>query len=234
MNDLHNALRNIHADPFWWRKVLICGAYMLTVLGAPWAAGLVVESMDNVRRGYPTPLPPRNDWWTRFIIGFFAIILDFFYFVFPILLIGLVTVCVLLAFLLVQFDPIQYATLIQLGIVILVVAYLVFAFAIGIAPISRLLYIKEGSIENVLGTRLFGVALHSRKAYVRARLLSLPAYVPALLLAAITWLSIGNTLPGGIIVTIGLLWLTLSALTYAHLVVVQLYGTATRSTQAML
>ncbi len=44
--------------------MLIGGALLLTVIGYPWVAGLVIESLDNIRKGYPTPLPPWRDWGT--------------------------------------------------------------------------------------------------------------------------------------------------------------------------
>ena len=59
----------------------------------------------------------------------------------------------------------------------------------------------------------------ARAIYRSARLRSLPAYLPAVLLFAASWLV---TWP----FVLALIWLALSALCYAHLVVVQLYAAA--------
>ena len=71
--NLRTALQTIHRDPEWWRKILIGGALMLTLVGYPWGAGLVVESLDFTRKGFPTPLPPWRAWGDRYVIGLFAL-----------------------------------------------------------------------------------------------------------------------------------------------------------------
>ena len=79
----------------------------------------------------------------------------------------------------------------------------------------------QGCIEEALSTHSLRVALRpaARAIYWRARVQSLPAYLPALLLFAASWLA-----PWPL--TLPLIWLALSALCYAHLVVVQLYVAA--------
>ena len=72
---------------------------MLTLVGYPWAAGLVVESLDNTRKGFPTPLPPWRDWFNRYIIGLFAALIDFIYFLLPLLAAGLLLFCIAVFFL---------------------------------------------------------------------------------------------------------------------------------------
>lgn len=226
--DLRTALHNIHADPFWWRKVLIGGALMLTGVGATWPAGLVVESMENVGKGYPTPLPPSADVWTRCIIGLFALVIDFFFFVLPVLFGGLLLFCGLAGLALTQTGAVTL--LVGQAVGALLGLLLLFLFAVGIAPVARLAYIADGRAEAALTPGLVRNALGaSRRAYGRARLHSLPGYAPMLLLAAITWLVARSTLPGGWLLTALLIWLTLSALIYAHLVVAQLYGALVRT-----
>jgi hypothetical protein len=90
-----------------------------------------------------------------------------------------------------------------------------------VAPIGRLLYAEAGQIENALSMRPLREATRpaARAVYARARLWSLPAYLPAPLLLGAGWL-VGwpfAVLP---------LWLALSALCYARLVVIQLYAAA--------
>ena len=85
---LRAAIANIHNDRLWWRKILIGGALMLTIVGYPLAEGLVVENLDNARKGFPTPLPPWREWFTRYITGLFALLIDFVFFFLPILVAG--------------------------------------------------------------------------------------------------------------------------------------------------
>jgi hypothetical protein len=94
-------------------------------------------------------------------------------------------------------------------------------FAIGVAPVGRLIYAEAGNIEDALSARPLREARRpaARAIYWHARLQSLPAYLPALLLFATSWLVAWP-------LTLLLLWLGLSALCYAHLVVVQLYVAA--------
>jgi hypothetical protein len=222
---LRTALANIHNDRLWWRKVLIGGALMLTVVGYPWAAGLVIESLDNTRKGFPTPLPPWRDWFNRYIIGLFAALIDFIYFVLPLLAAGLLLFCIAV-FLLFSGD-----TAIALGpFVALALIYELAMFAIGVAPVGRLIYVEEGLAEDALSARPLRAALQpgARGVYAGARLRSLPAYVPALLLALAAWGVVRSGFPGAWAVALLLLWLAASAVLYAHLVVAQLYAMAGR------
>jgi len=94
-------------------------------------------------------------------------------------------------------------------------------FAFSISPIGRQIYAEDGKIEEALSARPLREARRPavRAIYRRARLQSLPAYLPALLLFTASWLA---TWPLALL----LLWLALSALCYAHLAVVQLYAAA--------
>src|SRR5262245_42792961 len=223
--NLRTALANTHNDRLWWRTVLIGGALMLTIIGYPWPAGLVVESLDNARKGFPTPLPPWREWFNRYIIGLFAALIDFIYFVLPLLAAGLLVFCV------------AVLSLIRGGaagwlmpFVGLAVLYELVMFAIGVAPVGRLIYVEEGLAEDALSSRPLRAALRpgARGVYAHARLRSLPAYVPALLLAIAIWGTIQSGLPGAWAVALLLLWLAASAILYAHLVVAQLYAMAER------
>jgi Protein of unknown function (DUF4013) len=222
---LRAALANIHNDHLWWRKVLIGGALMLTVVGYPWAAGLVIESLDNALKGFPTPLPPWREWFNRYIIGLFAALIDFIYFVLPLLAAGLLLFCVAVVFL-ISGGAAGWLT----PFVALALLYELAMFAIGVAPVGRLIYVEEGLAEDALSARPLRAALRTgaRAAYARARLSSLPTYTPALLLAASVWVTARSGFPGAWAVALLLLWLAASALLYAHLVVAQLYAMAER------
>src|SRR5262245_13318965 len=222
---LRAALANIHNDRLWWRKVLIGGALMLTIVGYPWATGLVIESLDNTLKGFPTPLPPWRDWFNRYIIGLFAALIDFIYFILPLLAAALLLFCVAVFLLMSGGATITLAPFVALALI-----YELTMFAIGVAPVGRLIYVDEGLAEDALSTRPLRAALRpgARGAYGRARLHSLPAYVPALLLAIAVWGTMRSGFPGAWAVALLLLWLAASALLYAHLVVVQLYALAER------
>jgi hypothetical protein len=218
--NLRTALTNIHRDPLWWRKILIGGALMGTVIGYPWAAGLEMESLENTRKGFATPLPPWSDWSNRYIIGLFAVLIDILYFGLPVFGIGLVFLCG--GGLLAIAGAGWALWLAPAGLVVLVL-YELLIFASGAAPVGRLIYAESGHLEDALSIRALREARRpgARRVYARARLQSLPAYLPALVLALAVWL-VGW--PAGL----ALGWLALSALFYAHLVVVQLYVAAER------
>jgi hypothetical protein len=223
--NLRTAVSNIHRDPLWWRKVLIGGALCLTVFGMPWAAGLVMQSYDNVRRGYPTPLPPGGDWSTRYIIGFMALMIDFVFFLLPVMVVGFVVLCGSLALAL-STTRMSLSAPGMVGLAIIAL-YWLFMFGISVAPVSRLIYAADGRAEETMNMQTIRDALHPevRADYARARLRSLPAYLPALLFGLLCWLVLTGALPGALLAALVLLWLTLSALLYAHLVVAQLYAT---------
>ena len=222
---LRAALANIHNDRLWWRKVLIGGALMLTIVGYPWAAGLVIESLDNTRKGFPTPLPPWHDWFNRYIIGLFAALIDFIYFVLPLLAAGVLLFCIAVFLLISGSATISLAPFVALALI-----YELTIFAIGVAPVGRLIYVEEGAAEEALSAQPLRAALRpgARGAYTSARLRSLPAYVPALLLMIAVWGTIQSGLPGAWAIALLLLWLAASAVLYAHLVVAQLYAMAER------
>lgn len=229
--DLRTALGNIHADRAWWRKVLICGALGLTVVGVPWPVGFVVESMDYARKGYPTPLPPLRDWSTRYVIGFLALLIDFVYFFLPIVAVGLVILCVILVFALSGSWGEPRGMLLS-GIGALLLVYELAVFMMSVSPVGRIVYAREGRIEDALGLQTLREARSplAQAEYRRARLRSLPAYVPAAALGLAAWYVTSSSLPGGPLVALLLLWLALSALFYAHLVVAQLYAAVARAT----
>jgi hypothetical protein len=221
--NLRAALANIHNDRLWWRKILIGGALMLTIFGYPWAEGLVVESLDYTRKGFPTPLPPWREWSLRYISGLFAALIDFVFFLLPIFVAGLFAFCAAVVFLTAGGSAGWAA-----AVVIVLVLYELAMFALGVAPVSRLIYVESGHVEDALSARPLREALRpgARAIYARARLSSLPAYLPALVLLLATWAVASSAFPGVWVAALLLTWLASSALLYAHLVVVQLYAAA--------
>lgn len=231
--NLRTALANIHRDPFWWRKVLRGGVLALSVFGAPWAAGLVVESYDMIRKGYPSPLPPGGDWPTRYLIGFFALLIDFAFYLLPALVAALMLFCIALVYTLGSGGAVLISLALVAGVVVL--CYWLLLFALGVSAVGRLIYSAEGHVEAAISTSTLREAASpaKRSYFIRARLQSLPAYLPTLLLGGLIWLVLRSALPGGLLLAVVLLWLALSALLYAHLVVAQLYGAASREQQRL-
>jgi hypothetical protein len=216
--NLRSALANIHRDPHWWRTVLIGGALTATVVGYPWVAGLEIESLENTRKGFPFPLPRWSDWANRYVIGLLALLIDIVFFVLPVFGFGVLFLC---GASILAIGGVGWTRwLIPAGLAALLL-YQLTIFMIGVAPVGRLIYAEAGNIEDALGTRPLRQACRTgaRATYWRARFQSLPAYVPALLLFAASWLA-----PWPL--SLLLIWLALSALCYAHLVVVQLYVAA--------
>ncbi len=146
----------------------------------------MIESLDNIRRGFPTPLPPWRDWSGRYITGIFAALIDFVFFLLPLLISGVLLFCVAVVFL-VSNGATGWLSIVGVALLL----YELAMFAIGVAPVARLNYVEQGSAEEALSMLPLRAALRpgARRVYARARLLSLPAYLPALLLLTLAWLA---------------------------------------------
>lgn len=225
---LRAALAVVHRDPRWWLKCLGYGAAATTGLGLPLAAGFVMESLDNSRRGYPTPLPPWSDPSLRALTGLFALLIDVAFFVLPLLIGGVLMVGVSLALLVAGPPVAAVAPWVLTAIALLTALVVLLVFVAGAAPVGRLRFAREGRIEEALDLATLGYALSPprRGLFLRARLASLPAYLPAMSIAGITWRLASLRFPGQSLVVAPGVWLTMAALVYAHLVVVQLYVAA--------
>lgn len=223
-----SAAATVHRDPTWWRKALAYGALTGTVIGYPIAAGFIVESMDNSRRGFPTPLPGWYDWSTRYLVGLFAALIDFAFFVLPILVSGVLLFCISVGLLVGgQVDPLVMQSVFAVAGVLLV-GLLSGLFLSSVAPVGRLVYARDGNIEDALNIDIVRYTL-SRKArpvFWQARLASLPAYLPLAVVIALFSLLANQTFGGVLWLLLLLAWLAASAMIYAHLIVVQLYVAA--------
>ncbi len=225
---LRAALAVVHRDPRWWLKCLGYGAAATTGLGLPLAAGFVMESLDNSRRGYPTPLPPWSAPSLRALTGLFALLIDVAFFVLPLLIGGVLMVGVSLALLVAGPPVAAVAPWVLTAIALLTALVVLLVFVAGAAPVGRLRFAREGRIEEALdlATLRYALSPPRRGLFLRARLASLPAYLPAMLIAGITWRLASLRFPGQSLVVAPGVWLTMAALVYAHLVVVQLYVAA--------
>lgn len=230
---LRAALATVHGDERWWLKCVGYGAAALTGLGLPLAAGFVMESLDNSRRGYPTPLPPWSDPSLRWLTGLFCLLIDFAFIILPLLLGGLLVLCASVG--LVLSGP-QGEAGVNTALVVIAGGAGAIALALffaGVSPAGRLIFAREGKIEDAISaaTLRWTLSPPQRAIFLRARLASLPAYLPAALLGGLTLALARLSFPGQFPALMAGLWLTLSALVYAHLVVVQLYVAAEQAIQ---
>lgn len=227
--NLRTAIITIHSDPLWWRKTLIGGALMMTIIGAPFSGGWVIESIDNSRKGFPTPLPPWFDWWSRWLMGLFAGLIDFLFYGMPFFVAAVLFFCV--GFSSVIGGAPETASQVFGWMAMVMAVYQFLIFFSGVSIVGRLIYVQDASPEHAMSVRALQEALRpgARTVYFLARLRSLPAYLPAVILGALAFLAASQlTLPGTWLIVLLLIWLTLSALVYAHLVVAQIYIGAER------
>ena len=98
-------------------------------------------------------------------------------------------------------------------------------FLASVSPAGRLIFARDGRVEEAISaaTLRWTLGEPQRAVFFRARLASLPAYLPALALGGVTFAAARPSFPGQLAAILLGLWLMLSALVYAHLVVVQLY-----------
>lgn len=230
---LQAAAATVHRDPLWWRKCLLYGALGLTGVGLPLAAGFVLESYDNSRKGFATPLPPWTDWTTRWLAGLFALLIDFAFFVLPLLVGGLLLMCVSVGLLVAGITAQDQVTPVLQAIGALCGAFILLMFLGSVAPAGRLRFVRDGKPEEAVSTETIRWPLgpQVRGAFARARLASLPAYLPVALIAGAIYLIGRAPFPGQGAVFAVCLWLLLSATTYAHLVVCQIYIKAEREAE---
>ncbi|HMQ32858.1 MAG TPA: DUF4013 domain-containing protein [Chloroflexaceae bacterium] len=230
---LREAATTVHRDRQWWALCLGYGFAAATLFGLPFAAGFVMESLDNSRRGYPTPLPPWSDPATRFLTGLFALMIDFAFFILPLLAGGMVMLCASLALVLGAAGSERVVGGALVGLGGLAGAAFLAMFLAGVAPVGRLRFAREGRIEEAISgdTWRWATGEAGRGPFLRARLASLPAYLPALALAAATVALARLSFAGQAAAMAAGLWLTMAALVYAHLVVVQLYVAAEKEVQ---
>ena len=228
MPSLKKAVATVHQDRVWWRKILIGGALWLTAVGYPLVEGYQLESIENTQNGFPVPLPRWNDPGGKMLQGFFALMIDFFFFVFPILGGGLLLLCGALGLGLAGTAP-GMLRWFGNGISVLVLVWWSCAWLCSVSPVGKRMLISESQMGQALSGKVVRNVLDpdARSIYFAARIRSLPLYlVPIALMIAVRqsvdwsgWLALV------------LLWLALAALLYARLVTLQLYAAAAREIQ---
>lgn len=228
---LRRALRTIHADKRWWHAIGLGGLFSMTLFGHPLAAGLVVEHMDNTRKGYASPLPPFYDWTTRWLMGLFAVLVDFVYFVMPLMVMGMLFFCGGLTLLMARTDESQFGILTVFAGGLL--AWWLFVFASGISAVGRLIYLDDSGPERALTGFPLREAVRrgAWRFYGKARVASLPLYiVPVAIAAAIPFVLRLDSIVG-VAIAIVFGWLFCSSLVYAHVGTMLIYGEVNRELQ---
>lgn len=228
MPALRTALATVHRDREWWWKMLIGGALWLTVIGYPIVEGYQIESIENTKNGFPTPLPRWNDPGTKAVQGIFALVIDFFYFAFPLLIGGGVLLCGALGLSMTSSGPAALRVIVG-ATSVGVAGWWVAAWALSVSPIGKRLLVDEGQPNQALSSKVVRLALapEGRASYFTARALSLPLYLVPLGALAAAWQVINWS---GWLALL-LVWVGLAALLDVRLVVVQLYAAAAREEQ---
>ena len=181
---LRAALHNIHRDTAWWRKVLTGGAVYMTVLGWPLAEGFHLQSMENIRRGFPSPLPRWDTLSDKMVVGFFGWVIDVFFFLLPLLVGGVVAVCSVLGTGLLITNGV--GQVVALALVSLIVVYELLMWASSASLRSKLLFVDNGEASSALALNMVRLGLRPQALtrYGGLRLRILPFYGVAL---AVLW-----------------------------------------------
>lgn len=229
MSRLGAAVRTVHADPDWWRRVLLGGALWLTIVGWPSVEGHQLESLENSRRGFPTPLPRWDGLTNKTVIGIFALVIDFFYFIFPLLIGAVILFCAALG---VALSGADGATrYVAWGIVAMVTLYLLTVWVSGASAVAKQHYVSSGDMQRAISTGLIRETLSApaRGPYLQARLHSAPPYAAAIAALALALIIFERSGLAAVV----LAWIGLSILVYARLIAVQLYLSASTEVERM-
>lgn len=221
---LRTALATVRRDAAWWHKLLVGGLLALSGIGMVMVEGYAIESLDNSRNGFATPLPLWRDWSSKAIQGLFGLIIDFFYFVFPLLVGGLLWGCGAIG--LAVFGGAAALRIMSWGVGAGVLVWLAAMWLLGVSVIAKQFYVNEGVPRDALSDKPLRTVLapNARSLYFRARLHSIPPYAVVLILLFAAWHS--QRWSGWL--ALFLLGISLAALLGARLVAIQLYGAATQ------
>jgi hypothetical protein len=169
-------------------------------------------------------LPRWHGFGDKLVIGIFAIVIDFFFFFFPTLLAGVLLLCSTI----VAGFGIGPGTVRPVALIVLLplLIYLLGIWLLGVSPVSKQHYVEDGDLATVLSFGIIREQLQAgvRMPYLRARLLSIPAYALAVLILILSFRVAGFS-PLAALATV---WVGMSVLMYARLVTIQLYLAATR------
>jgi hypothetical protein len=158
------------------------------------------------------------------LMGLFAVLVDFVYFVMPLMLMGLLFFCGGLTMLMARSDEGQFGILGIIGGAL--IAWWLFVFLTGVSAVGRLVYLDDGGPERALTSFPLREALrpHARRYYANARIHSLPLYIAPLVCAALVPLVLRLDSVWGVTAALVLIWLLFSSLVYAHIGTMLIYG----------
>jgi hypothetical protein len=150
----------------------------MSIIGAPFAGGWIIEYIDNSRKGYATPLPPWFDWSTRWIMGMFAWIIDFLFYVMPLMIAGVLFFCVAFSAVLSNSPGLAGQLFAVLGAILAL--YLTFVFLSSVSMVGRLIYVQDASPEQAMSMRRHARGVAPRRARcVLSRPPGVAARIPA-------------------------------------------------------
>jgi hypothetical protein len=179
--------------------------------------------MENTRKGFASPLPPFIDWSTRWLMGLFASLIDFLFYIMPLMVAALLFFCGGLT-LLMRSSATGQEVLVWSFVVGLGGWWLVM-FLSGVSAVGRLVYLDDSGPERALTGFPLREAFRAgaRGYYLRARIASLPVYIVPVALAMLfpTLLNVGGWI--GQVGALVLAWLCLSSLVYANIVTMLVY-----------
>lgn len=218
---LRNAMSTIFADRQWPLKVAIGGGLMLTLIGIILPQGFLIEHLDNSQRGFRTPLPAWRQWSDKAVIGLLAVVFDFVYFGLPVIASMLALFCAIFPLV---FNASASAAWSTWLIIIVLGTILSLSFGLSFSPLAKVNFAKDGDVEQNVGRRIISRARNplTRGLYLRARLASLPVYLPAVA-AGTLLLYVVQQSASSVWLVLGLAWLTMSALFWAWLITGQIY-----------
>ena len=218
---LREGIRAVLADRRWPLKIGAGGALMLTLVGIIFPQGFLIEHLENSRRGFRTPMPLWHQWLDKAVMGLLAVVFDFVYFVLPIFVTLILLFCAIFPLL---FNEDASSSLTVTVMVVVLGLVLGLSFALSLSQLAKVSFSRDGEIEQNIGGRLVRRALNplNRGLYLQARLITLPLYIPALLLGGGLFVLISR-LATPIWLVLLVAWLMTSVLFWAWAVVGQVY-----------
>ena len=220
LKTLSASIKLIFTDRQWPLKLGIGGLLLISGIGLVFPYGLLIEHLDNSRRGFRVPLPPWRQWGDKAVLGTLALIFDFTYFVLPLICMILLIFCAIFPLLFQNNVPV-FGTWIAVGGL---VGVWLWSFMLSLSPISKVYFSHDGELESHLGRKALSRSLNSlvRAIYFKARLVTIPLYLPAIIIGWIIWNTIQSTQSSALVVA-GLCWLLGCSLFWAWLIVGQVY-----------
>jgi hypothetical protein len=218
---LRQAITTIFSDRRWPIKIAVGGAFMLTIIGMVLPQGFLIEHLDNSRRGFRTPMPAWRQWSDKAVMGMLAVMFDFVYFLLPIIAAMMALFCAIIPLLFRESASSVWTTRLIVAVLITII---MLSFSFSFSPVAKIYFAKDGDVEQNVGPKMLSRVRNplTRGLYRRARLASLPVYLPAQIRAAGLFLLFQQS-ASNVWLTLGVAWLTASLFFLAWLITGQIY-----------